>query len=353
MCRLELQRNTQIWYEGDHLSLHLGSDSNVRMMTHANELFARMGLTLFIWIVISIPWLMNIDNLLEYFVKTLDPCMNNCLNLYEPERWSELRWLIAGLFGLITILPLVNWQIWRFSKPGLTYREQKSLKIALLLCPTVLIFSAYFSIIELLPFVYEVGHDVHLDYGFEAKYDAINLVYFATTVLWIEFLVIISCSIMISGSLTGSIDVKNANCWRLRVYGFIALLSLLSFYERTSYGLLITLLTITMIESVSRPWINRPAKYNVVLDKRYSSSGEVISSLNVVCGCITGKMPTNENYLTIKDICDDRILQDDLIQIILNHKPKRVNSFCCDNEKFWMELQRLQPTIDVYPIQND
>ena len=96
----------------------MSTDSNARISTHTNELFARIGIMLFLWVVASIPWLLNIDEILSYFIGIFDPCTEGCLNLYEPEKWAELRWIISGLLGFLTIIPLVNLQIWNFSKPA-------------------------------------------------------------------------------------------------------------------------------------------------------------------------------------------------------------------------------------------
>ena len=122
----------------------MSTDSNARISTHSNELFARIGIMLFLWILSSIPWLLNIDDVLSYFIGIFDPCMEECLNLYQPEKWSELRWIISGLLGFLTIIPLVNLQIWNFSKPGLTNSEKKLLRNVLFLAPVMFLIFSYF-----------------------------------------------------------------------------------------------------------------------------------------------------------------------------------------------------------------
>ena len=259
----------------------MSSDSNTRLATHANELFARFGILLFIWIISSIPWLLNIDIVLEYFVSIFNPCSTDCLNLYQPEKWSELRWIISGFLGFITIVPLVNFQFWTFSKPGLTNSERKMVKLTLMISPVLFLIVSYITVIELLPLFYQLGHNVHTEYGFVTKYDAISLIYFATMILWIQVLVIISSSIMISSGLTGNLDSSNANWWRIRVYGFIALVSLLSYYERTSNGVLITIITLAMIELFSRPWTTKPPRYNFKIEEKFSSQGDILSLIHI------------------------------------------------------------------------
>ena len=325
----------------------MSSDSNTRLATHANELFARFGILLFIWIISSIPWLLNIDIVLEYFVSIFNPCSTDCLNLYQPEKWSELRWIISGFLGFITIVPLVNFQFWTFSKPGLTNSERKMVKLTLMISPVLFLIVSYITVIELLPLFYQLGHNVHTEYGFVTKYDAISLIYFATMILWIQVLVIISSSIMISSGLTGNLDSSNANWWRIRVYGFIALVSLLSYYERTSNGVLITIITLAMIEFFSRPWTTKPPRYNFKIEEKFSSQGDIIKTLNISCNCEEGLNSEFNNYLVMKNICHDKNQQDELVKLIITNKPNNLVIHCCTNEEIWHSLQNTAPHVNI------
>jgi len=303
---------------------------------------------LFLWILLSVPWLLNIDAVLSYFIGIFDPCVEECLNLYQPEKWSELRWIISGLLGFLTIIPLVNLQIWNFSKPGLTNSEKKLLRYVLVLAPVMFLLFSYISVIKLLPLLYQTGHDVHIDYGFVVKYDAISLVYFASVILWVQVLVIVSSSVMISSGITGNLDSSNANWWRLRVYGFVSLVSLLSYYERTSYGLIITLCTLLIIEIISRPWTTRKAKYSVKMESQYDHEGEIISTLKISCNC---KNENNDDYgeniLQLLNICSDKKMQDDLINIIARYRPNSLIIFNCQNPIVFESLNDTFPYVAI------
>ena len=327
----------------------MSTDSNARISTHSNELFARIGLLLFIWILASAPWLIKIDDILGYFIHLLDPCAEECLNLYQPEKWSELRWIISGLLGFVTIIPIVNLQIWNFSKPGLTRSERKMLRLALILAPLMFLIFSYISIVEILPVLYDLGHDVHTDYGFVVKYDAISLVYFASIVLWAQVLVIVSTSVMISSGITGNLDSDNANWWRLRVYGFVAMVSLLSYYERTSNGLMITLVTLLIIEIISRPWTTKKPKYIVNLETYYDHLGEVISTLKISCNCINElDYGSKQNILTLSHICTNKEKQDDLIKILSRYNPNQLLIFGCNDYNVYDSLKQLFPQIVIH-----
>ena len=276
--------------------------------------------------------------------------MEECLNLYQPEKWSELRWIISGLLGFLTIIPLVNLQIWNFSKPGLTNSEKKLLRNVLFLAPVMFLIFSYISVIELLPILYQAGHDIHINYGFVVKYDAISLVYFASVILWIQVLVIVSTSVMVSSGITGNLDESNANWWRLRVYGFVSLVSLLSYYERTSSGLVITLCTLLIIEIISRPWTTKKAKYRVKLERQYNNEGQIISTLKVSCNCNIEQIGDyEENILLLSNVCTDKQMQDDLLKIITRFQPNSLIIFNCQNPIVFESLKQTFPevTIDV------
>ena len=341
------RRNIPIWFDGDCVNLHLSSDSSARISTHTNELIARSGILIFVWVIVTITWLLNIDRLLEIFVAMFNPCSGDCLNLYNPEKWSELRWIVAGFLGLVCMVPIINLQIWSFSKPALTSSERRMLRLVLILAPLLFLLSSYVTIAELLPKFYLIGHDIHSDYGFVAKYDAVSLIYFAMTILWIQTLVIVSSSVMICGGLTGNLDSSNANWWRLRVYGFTSLVSILSHYDKTTNGLLITLLTILLVELISRPWTSKKPKYDVILQNSFTTDGEIISTINLLCGCIEGYSPGKDQYLSIPNICKNLTAQEDFIKILANKKPHKVNIYCCNNTTVWNNLASISHDLEI------
>lgn len=325
----------------------MSSDSSVRVSIHTNELIARTGIVIFLWIVATIPWLLNIDNLLEHFVSIFNPCNGDCLNLYQPEKWSELRWIVAAFLGLLSISPFINLQIWLFSSPGLTNSERTMLRLVLLLTPMILLIVSYVTIVELLPELYSIGHTVHTDYGFTTKYDAVTLLYFAMTLLWIQTLVVISSAVMVCSGLTGNLDSSNANWWRFRVYGFTSLVSLLSHYDKATNGIIITLATIFIVELISRPWTTKSPKYDVQLRRLFTEEGEIISNIELVCGCVNGLIPHAEPYLTIHDVCTDELAYEDLIRIIGTYQPGRLSVYCCNKYPVWDKLSTLYQEIEV------
>ena len=102
------------------MSLQLEKDAKVSVQTHIDEFSSRFSILIVSWLVISLIWMLKVDSILEQVVTILDPCNNtSCSNLYNPAKWSEVRWLSGALLGFITILPIIASQFYKFSRPGL------------------------------------------------------------------------------------------------------------------------------------------------------------------------------------------------------------------------------------------
>ena len=320
----------------------MGTDSNIRLQSHTEELFARCGLLIFTWIMVSIPWLMNIDSVLEYLIIKLDPCEAECMNLYQPEKWSELRWLASAILGFATIMPLMSHQFWSFAKPGLTNSERKLFRITIILIPFVFLAVSYFTLFIALPYLFSLGHSIQSDYGFVAKYDVINLIGFSTAIIWMEMIVVFAASVMIASGLTGNMDSSNANWWRIRVYGIVIMLTLLSFYERTTNGLLMALSSILLIELLCRPWTTKAPRYQIGMEEKFDSRGEIVTYLHVICGC-KGQQDSKLNFphTSIENVCSQQDKQDDLLRILMFNQPDNILLYKCENQQFVNKFQSL------------
>jgi len=292
--------------------------------------------------MVSIPWLINIDSVLEYLIIKLDPCEVECLNLYQPEKWSELRWLSSAILGFATIMPLMSQQFWSFAKPGLTNSERRLFKTTIIMAPLIFLLASYLTLFIALPKLFYIGHSIQSDYGFIAKYDVINLISFSTAIIWMQIIVIFATSVMVSSGLTGNLDSSNANWWRLRVYGIVTMLLLLSFYERTTNGLLMALISILLIEIMSRPWTIKMPRYQIEMERKFDSHGEIITSLHIICGCKEqNTSPLNKPNIVMKDICTQENKQDDLLRMLMFNQPNNIIMHRCNNQQFVQKFESL------------
>lgn len=98
----------------------------------------------------------------------LSPMMQNFLTIPLLNVWPDgvllytglsdglmVRLSLAGLFGLVVILPVALWHIWAFVSPGLKSTEKKFIVPILIMSPLLFIVGAGFAFYFLLPLVFK------------------------------------------------------------------------------------------------------------------------------------------------------------------------------------------------------
>ncbi len=98
----------------------------------------------------------------------LSPMMQNFLTIPLLNVWPDgvllytglsdglmVRLSLAGLFGLVVILPVALWHIWAFVSPGLKSTEKKFIVPILIMSPLLFIVGAGFAFYFLLPMVFK------------------------------------------------------------------------------------------------------------------------------------------------------------------------------------------------------
>ena len=100
------------------MSLQLEHDQQSPVQEHLNELTARVTLLLFLSTLSTIAWLTQVDAILDAVLQHLNPCEKGCLNLFDPAKWSAVRWMTAAILGLISVLPFLLHQTWSFARPA-------------------------------------------------------------------------------------------------------------------------------------------------------------------------------------------------------------------------------------------
>ena len=157
------------------MSFQLEYDSSSHVQEHLNELTARVTLTLFLASVATLVWITQVDVLLDKLLNQLNPCEGECLNLFDPAKWSAVRWMTAALLGIITVMPIALHQMWKFSKPGLLPSERTWMK-TWFLAGALSTFLAVFSTIGILfPMIFDTGHQTHEAMKLDARYDAVHM----------------------------------------------------------------------------------------------------------------------------------------------------------------------------------
>ena len=84
------------------------------------------------------------------------------------------------------------------------------------------------------------------------------------------------------------------------------------------------------------------------MDNQYDHEGEIISTLKISCDCNTANVGDyGENILQLSNICSDKKMQDDLINIIARYRPNSLIIYNCQNPIVFESLNYIFPHIAI------
>ena len=303
------------------MSLQLEQDAQVPIQTHIDEFSSRFAIMIFIWILTTIFWVSNIDAVLEFVIQTLDPCAEKCSNLYNPAKWSEIRWLSGALLGFISIIPILVYQIYIFSRPGIMKKEANWLLTWLIIGSIAFIVNIILTVFILMPYLFQIGHTNQVNLGFVAKYDVVAMLAMAMAVIWVEVLIISGVAALVTAGVNGLMHQGNSRWWRLRVHGIISMLILLSFYGQFMLSIALIVISYATIELISLPWIRAKADLYIHGPEIFDEFGITRKVLFSQCECnnkyiLPDNFETNNAFVTFKSICSNKNEKEKLYQLI-------------------------------------
>lgn len=86
------------------MTLQLERDSRTHVQDHLDELTGRVTLIFAVIVGLTFVFSTQIDEWLEVVLTQIDPCTEGCLNLYDPAKWSAVRWLSATISAILFLL---------------------------------------------------------------------------------------------------------------------------------------------------------------------------------------------------------------------------------------------------------
>lgn len=224
--------------------LELASDHARPIESHAGELAARLGLIALSVVATGLLWSTLVDDLLAAILGWLSPCGIECLSAYTPTDWVATRWLLIGLLGLLTSLPLAAHQVHAFIAPGTLPRERRLFRRLLVgSCVFVFLLLAV-AWGWLLPATFAWADRVSDLEGVEARYDAVLLVNVALAVGWA---IVIGVLAVLASELSGRlhlVQAANLDLWRLRLHGATSVLLWLGLRRASTDVALVTILVV-------------------------------------------------------------------------------------------------------------
>lgn len=295
------------------MSLLLETDRDNTVTSHLDELTNRMTLVIIFALIFTAIWMNWIDLILSQLLQIMQPCSSECLNLYDPARWSAVRWLSATILGILSSIPIFIHQSYSFAKPGILPSEKRwflywsiggSIGVLSVMAITILL---------IVPQLFSFGHTSNIDMGFSTKYDAPLMLQFAISLVWAQMLIVIAGLAMIIAGITGNLNNKTADWWRLRVHGMLVMLLALSLPDVGGMVVFsIILLSILSVELLSLRWTSSMPIDANTKSHVYDSEGAKRNILIADCRCDGGCEPMmngvelNLNISSFNGLCSSR-----------------------------------------------
>lgn len=309
----------------NHLSL--SDDDSSPIQSHLDELSRRLTMVVILWLILTAIWSLSIDQILHTILTRLDPCAENCVNIFAPDEWAATRWLSAAIFGIFTTAPFLIVQVYGFLKPGLLPSERKSFIIWMVIMYCVTSFTLWWTTMEFLPWLYEIAHSSSEASGLVGRYDAAEMLRVTISLSWMMVLVLAAVSIVFIAGSAKLIWKGNAGWWRLRVHGMMVMLLWL-IIPSTLPGLMVTLtvFAIMLVELAGIKFFNSALPSGHGLRDLLDADGGVNRILYVNCSCHDTtpsiKPLHGMGIIKFQNVCDDKSQQNHLLDIV---KKFRVN----------------------------
>ena len=214
--------------------MELSSDRSRPVLEHFLELHGIIRASTALLVLATIVWAYGVDSLMHLWLDLLPlgaASMN--LSVYSPFDWLEIRWSMAILLSILTIMPFASFRLHRFASPGLLPRERSWL--TLILCVSTILIPMIIIIcwVYLLPLLVETSQSLDYLEGVGSRYDANALFRLSIGLSWIMVCVMLATVTLSLALLLGLVDRGKAR-FRIRlllIFGGLLILTLPSEYE--------------------------------------------------------------------------------------------------------------------------
>jgi len=249
------------------------------------------------------------------------------LSVYSPFEWLEIRWSLAILLALLTVMPAISLQLHRFARPGLLPRERSWL--ATLLCLSIAIIPLVILATwgYMLPFFIEAAHAADSLEGVGTRYDASALFRLALGFSWLFVTIMLATLSLSIARLIGLVEHGEVR-FRARIlliFGGLLLLTLPTEYE--GLRLLAAFAAMALADTISRTLPEAPlGRRKFKVDDVLSRGGSTHRVALLDCGCegACPRFPTGSVHHGVampkcSALCLEPTEQDALADMVLHH----------------------------------
>ena len=194
-------------------------DRALPLSAHVDEAVGRLRFALVYVVLMAVLWATVVDDLLAAWLATLPLAEGaTTLTLYSPYDWLDTRWTAVGLLALLSSLPVLGWQAWRFAHPGLLPSERTWLAtyiavgavliIGLILLVWGWVFPRMISAAEVAVTIEGVG----------MHYDVVALFQMALAMSWLLLLVALAVLALALARMLGLVGDDPLDIMRIRIH---------------------------------------------------------------------------------------------------------------------------------------
>ncbi len=156
--------------------------------THIDEMHRFVRVSAIYMCALCIFWSFFSEDLVSLWIEFLPiqtgPTNEN-LSVYAPFDWIQMRWEIVIMLSLVSLMPILSIQLYRFSRVGLYPRERSWLIAVLLLSTTIIPLSILSVWLYAIPKLFYISSVAGFPDGVGVRYDASSLFSLAMGVSWI------------------------------------------------------------------------------------------------------------------------------------------------------------------------
>jgi len=214
--------------------MELSSDRPRPLLEHFSELHEIIRTSTILLVLATIVWAYGSDSLMRLWLDSLPlgaASMN--LSVYSPFEWLEIKWSMAILLSILTIMPFASFRLQRFASPGLLPREQSWLNLILSISTILIPMIVIICWVYFLPLLIETSQSAdHLE-GVGSRYDASALFRLTMGLSWVMMCTMLATVTLSMARLLGLVE-RGETRFRIRlllIFGGLLVLTLPSEYE--------------------------------------------------------------------------------------------------------------------------
>ncbi len=216
------------------MAIELHSDRTRPVSEHLSELHGIVRTSVVLMFIAMLVWSYGSDSLMRLWLNSLPlgaTSMN--LSLYSPFDWLNIRWSIAILLSILTVMPFLSLRIQMFARPGLLPSERSWLTLIMTLSTVFVPVIVILCWAYLLPLLVEAAQAADTLGEVGSRYDAGALFRLSLGLSWVLVCTMLATVTLSMARLLGLVE-RGEIRFRARllvVFGGLLVLTLPAEYE--------------------------------------------------------------------------------------------------------------------------